>query len=442
MQKDPGQSNVTPMQSSTTPDKASEKINKELPVAGGGLLSRRSFITKTAGGSLFLPVSYAAGANFDRTPETWLKPGSEFSNYGTPPDNKEHPIRWISNHPAVPGEGVSWTPHHQLYGTITPNGLHFERHHNGVPHIDVSTWEVAVHGLADTPTAFSLDDLHRLPFHTRQLFIECGGNSNAMWQERPAQTAAGYIHGLMSCSEWTGVLLSDLLQRVGMDSDNTWIIADGLDSAGVTTSFPVEKAVDDALIALYQNGEPIRPEQGYPARLILPGWEGIRQIKWLRSLQISNRPLLSKYDTVSYTELMPDGTFDRFSFAMDVKSFISQPSPGIDLTQPGLYEIQGLAWSGHGKIKRVEVSADGGTSWADAHLQEPVLDHSLVRFRIPWRWSGAPASLLSRATDSQGNIQPDRKSVIASKGSNSYYHYNGDTVWSVEESGRIQHAYL
>ena len=139
---------------------------------------------------------------------------------------------------------------------------------------------------------------------------------------------------------------------------------------------------------------------------------------------------------------MPDGTFDRFSFAMDVKSFITQPSPGIDLTQPGLYEIQGLAWSGHGKIKRVEVSADGGTSWADAHLQEPVLDHSLVRFRIPWRWSGAPASLLSRATDSQGNIQPDRKSVIASKGSNSYYHYNGDTVWSVAESGRIQHAYL
>lgn len=416
--------------------------DREVPVAGGGLLSRRHFLTKTAGGSLFLPMSYATGAGFGSPPDTWLTPGGEFSNYGKPPDSTEHPIRWISNHPAVPGEGVSWTPHHQLHGTVTPNGLHFERHHNGIPSVDANSWEVAIHGLVKSPVAFSLDNLHRLPFHSRQLFIECGGNSNAMWRERPIQTAAGYIHGLMSCAEWTGVLLSDVLLRAGVRPEGKWIIADGLDSAGVTVSIPLEKALDDVMLALYQNGEPIRPEQGYPARLVVPGWEGIRQIKWLRSLQVSDKPLMSKYDTVSYTELLPSGKFDRFTFAMDVKSFITQPSPGYELAQKGLYEIRGIAWSGHGKIARVEVSADGGQSWADAQLQTPILDKSLVRFRLPWRWSGAPASLLSRATDDQGNIQLNRNAAIEAKGTSAYYHYNGDTVWSVDVNGSVRHVYL
>ena len=421
--------------------KNNAQSNEEF-VAGGGLLSRRSFITRAAGSSLFLPMPFIAAAELEKEPDSWRTPGKEFSNYGQPPDSTEHPIRWISNHPAVPGEGVSWTPYHQLHGTITPNGLHFERHHNGIPEVDASKWEVAIHGQVKSPVAFSLEDLHRLPFHTRQLFIECGGNSNAMWRETPVQTAAGYIHGLMSCAEWTGVLLSDLLQRAGIKANNHWIIADGLDAAGVTVSIPIEKAMDDILIALYQNGEPIRPEQGYPARLVVPGWEGIRQIKWLRSLQVSDQPLMSKYDTVSYTELMPGGKFDRFTFAMDVKSFITHPSPGHELTQTGLYEIRGVAWSGHGKIRRVEISADGGKSWADAQLQTPILDKSLVRFGLPWRWSGAPANLLSRATDNQGNIQLSRNAAIEAKGTNAYYHYNGDTVWSVDANGSVRHAYL
>jgi len=410
--------------------------------AGGGLLSRRSFLSKAAGSSLLLPMPFVAASDLNTVPDSWMTPGKDFSNYGSPPDSPDHPIRWISSHPAVPGEGVSWTPHHQLHGTITPNGLHFERHHNGIPEVDTDSWEVAIHGHVKSPIAFSLEDLHRLPLHTRQLFIECGGNSNAMWRERPVQTAAGYIHGLMSCAEWTGVLLSDLLQLAGVKADGHWIIADGLDSAGVTVSIPFEKAFDDVLVALYQNGEPIRPEQGYPARLIVPGWEGIRHLKWIRSLQVSDQPLMSKYDTVSYTELTPSGKFDRFTFAMDVKSFITQPSPGYKLAQQGLYEIRGIAWSGHGKITRVEVSADGGQSWADAHLQKPILDKSLVRFRQPWRWSGDTTTLLSRATDNRGNIQLNRSAAIAAKGTSAYYHYNGDTVWSVDTDGSVQHVYL
>jgi len=420
----------------------SKKPPTEKYAAGGGLLSRRSFLSKAAGSSLILPMPFVAASDLNNVPESWSKPGKDFSNYGLPPESPDHPIRWISNHPAVPGEGVSWTPHHQLYGTITPNGLHFERHHNGIPEVDANSWEMAIHGRVKTPLAFSLDDLHRLPMHSRQLFIECGGNSNAMWRERPVQTAAGYIHGLMSCAEWTGALLSDLLTLAGIDTEGSWIIADGLDSAGVTVSIPIEKALDDVLLALYQNGEPIRPEQGYPARLIVPGWEGIRHLKWIRSLQVSDQPLMSKYDTVSYTELKPSGKFDRFTFAMDVKSFITQPSPGYKLEQPGLYEIRGIAWSGHGKITRVEVSADGGLSWADAHLQKPIIDKSLVRFRQPWRWSGGPTNLLSRATDDRGNTQLTRNAAIDAKGASAYYHYNGDTVWSVEANGSVRHVYL
>ncbi len=415
----------------------------EAVVAGGGLLSRRNFIAGTAvGGSMFLPMRMAAGASFVNKPDSWLSAGGEFTNYGVPPETGEHPIRWISNHPAVPGEGVAWTPHHQLHGSITPNGLHFERHHNGVPEINADQWELAIHGLVGRPSALSLEDLHRLPMHSETLFIECGGNSNAMWRQRPVQTAAGYIHGLLSCAEWTGVKLSDVLDMLGIDPRATWVIADGLDSSGVTVSIPMEKALDDVLIGLYQNGEPVRPSQGFPARLVVPGWEGITHVKWLRSLMLTDKPLMSKYDSVSYTDLMPDGNFNRFSFEMEVKSFITQPSPGVELNEKGVYEIRGLAWSGAGPITRVQVSADGGTSWADAELQQPILQKSLTRFRIPWNWSGASAELVSRAIDNQGNVQPLRKELLSSKGTSGYYHYNGTTVWSVDEHGSVRHVYL
>ena len=414
------------------------------PTAGGGLLSRRHFLSGAAslGGAVaFLPLRTSAADQFDTLPSSWKEPGGGFSNYGQVERDSNLPIRWISNHPAAPGDGVSWTPHHQLEGTITPNGLHFERHHNGIPAVAADQWEIAVHGRVDSNRAYSLDDLLRMPMETRQLFVECGGNSNALWREQPVQTWAGYMHGLVSCSEWTGVRLSTLLDYSGVLKDASWVIADGLDGSGVTVSIPLTKALDDVLVALYQNGEPVRPAQGFPARLVVPGWEGITHVKWLRNLMVSDKPLMSKFDTVSYTDLQADGSFERFSFAMGVKSFITSPSPGYGLTQQGIYEIKGLAWSGAGRVAKVEVSADGGKSWGVADIQPAAQPHALARFRIPWHWQGQPATLMSRATDETGAIQPTRDALLAAKGANAYYHFNGITLWSVSTDGDIAHVY-
>lgn len=409
--------------------------------AANGLGSRRLFLKGSAalGGATLLQAR-PAHSRFTETPASWQQPGESFSNYGKAPERPGDPIRWISAHPTVPGDGVSWTPLHQLEGTITPNGLHFERHHNGIPMIAADTWELAIHGLTNNPRAFSLNDLLRLPMVSQQLFIECGGNSNALWRKRPVQTWAGTLHGLLSCSEWSGVRLSTILDAIGIKPTAKWLIADGLDAAGVTVSIPMEKALDDAMIALYQNGEPVRAEQGYPARLVLPGWEGITHVKWLRSLMLSDKPLMSKFDTVSYTDLQADGSFERFTHQMGVKSFITSPSPGLALDAKGHYEIKGLAWSGAGSIKLVEVSADGGETWAPA-ATEPSQPHSLTRFRIPWHWHGQPARLVSRATDETGSVQPVRDALLAEKGSSVYYHFNGTTKWSVAADGSIEHVY-
>ncbi len=399
-------------------------------------LNRRGFIT---GGAAVTSAVLASAASAN-TPESWVVPGEGFSNYGEPRHDRSSPIRWISENPSVPGDGVSWTPLHEMEGTITPNGLHFERHHNGIPVIAPETWELKVHGLVKRPLAFTLDALHRTEQHSRISFIECGGNSNALWSAQPAQTAAGYMHGLVSCAEWTGVYLRQLLDEAGLQENAQWLIVDGLDGAGVSVSLPLNKLPEDTLIALYQNGEALRSANGFPARLLVPGWEGIVNVKWLRSIQVTDKPLYSKFDTVSYTDLGPDGTAERFTFEMGVKSVITSPSPGQQLQGPGWYEIRGLAWSGAGSVARVDVSTDN-RNWHEAVLQEPVLDKALTRFRIPWQWDGTPATLLSKATDNTGATQPTRAELLALKGSNAYYHFNGINSWSVDEDGGVRHVY-
>lgn len=399
--------------------------------------NRRRFI---AGGAAVASASIVSTASAT-TPNSWLEPGEGFSNYGEPRADRSSPIRWISNNPAVPGDGVSWTPLHEMEGTITPNGLHFERHHNGIPTIDDAAWELSVYGLVNRPLAFSLESLRRSQQHSRIAFIECGGNSNALWAAQPTQTAAGYMHGLVSCAEWTGVYLKQILEQAGLQSGASWLVVDGLDGAGVSVSLPLEKLPDDTLIALYQNGEALRSANGYPARLVVPGWEGIVNIKWLRSIQVTDKPLYSKFDTVSYTDLGPDGIAERFTFEMGVKSVITSPSPGQLLQGPGWYEIRGLAWSGSGAVTNVEVSTDN-VNWHSATLQEPVLDKSLTRFRIPWQWDGKPATLLSVASDQSGAKQPTRRDLLARKGTNAYYHYNAINSWSVDEEGGVRHVYV
>ncbi len=413
------------------------------PVAGGGLLDRRLFMKQ---GIAFSLAALAAEPAWAGKPgdarQSWMqRPGEPFSNYGQPSAYERQAIRWVMANSMAGGNGVSWTPLHELEGTITPNGLHFERHHNGVPQIDPEQHRLLVHGLVRRPLVFDIADLLRYPMTSRLCFVECGGNSNAAWRSEPIQTAAGYFHGMASCSEWTGVPLNIVLEEAGIKGRGKWIIAEGADAAAMNVSIPLNKALDDCVLALFQNGERIRPENGYPVRLIVPGWEGVLNVKWLRRLHIASRPTMARNETAKYTELLPSGKARRFSFVMDAKSLITNPSFGHQLDRPGLYQISGLAWSGRGRIAKVEVSADGGKSWAEADLQAPVIDKCFTRFRIPWRWDGSEAVLQSRATDETGYRQPDRDKLIAQRGRHGYFHYNAIVSWAVSKQGELSHVY-
>jgi sulfane dehydrogenase subunit SoxC len=295
--------------------------------------------------------------------------------------------------------------------------------------------------LVKRPLVFTMAALSRYPTESRIAFIECGGNGGVLYQKDPAQLNCQALHGLVSCAEWTGVKLSTLLDETGVDPAAKWILAEGADAASMSRSVPLAKAMDDALIALYQNGERVRPSNGYPLRLLLPGYEGNMQVKWLRRIKATAEPMMTKDETSKYTIMLPDGKSLQFVFPMEAKSVITQPSPGLTMKEPGLYEISGLAWSGYGKISKVEVSADGGKTWAPAALQQPALPMALTRFRIPWRWNGGAAVLQSRATDETGYVQPSRSELIAKRGSKTIYHFNGITSWGVGESGEIKHVY-
>jgi sulfane dehydrogenase subunit SoxC len=247
-------------------------------------------------------------------------------------------------------------------------------------------------------------------------------------------------HGWTSCAEWTGVPVATILREVGIQPGGTWLYAEGADAAGLNRSIPTAKAMADGLLAYAANGEALRPSQGFPLRLLLPGYEGNTNIKWLRRLKVGREPWQTRWETEHYTDLMPDGTARQFTFVMEAKSVITFPSGGQTLPGPGFVEITGLAWSGRGTIATVEVSTDGGTSWAAATLQEPVLPIAWTRFRFPWRWDGKPARLLSRAIDETGYVQPTLEQLVAVRGTNSFYHYNGIKTWAVDAAGEVTHG--
>lgn len=411
----------------------------ELPVAGNGLLDRRFFLrTGVAGGATLLSAQALAG---DRQP--WMKvPGGAMSDSGTPAPQTAHIRRIaISSQPGTTGTGVSRTPLEFLDGIITPSRLHFERHHSGIPAIDPAAHRLTISGLVDRALSFSVESLLRYPMESRIQFLECSGNSGAMIAAEPQQAGCGDLHGLVSVSEWGGVPLSVLLDEAGVSKNARWVIADGADAAMMSRSVPLDKILDDAIVALYQNGEPLRPSNGYPMRLFLPGWEGNMSVKWLRTLRVTADPAMTKDETSKYSDLMDDGRAKLFTFPMGVKSLITSPSPGLRLGPTGIYQVKGIAWSGSGRIRRVEVSADGGKSWADAELDEHILPKCTTRFRSAWQWDGGPAVILSRATDEAGNIQPTRNAVLAGRASNSFYHYNGIQAWAIGENGEVQNVY-
>jgi len=332
----------------------------------------------------------------------------------------------------------SRTPLQDSVGMLTPSSLHFERHHAGVPTIDPAQHRLLVHGMVDRPTIFTMEELKRLPSTSRICFLECSGNSSSEWGNKPGRTAQ-QIHGLASCSEWTGVPLSLVLNELGVQQGAQWLLAEGADPCRMQRSLPLAKALDDTLVVWGQNGEALRPEQGYPLRLIVPGFEGNVNVKWLRRIEVTDGPYMTRDETSHYTDLMPDGTARQFTLMMDAKSLITYPSGGHRI-KPGFCEITGLAWTGRGRITRVEVSVDGGARWSDAALQAPVLSKAFTRFRLPWRWDGGEAELQSRCTDETGYVQPTKEALVAVRGVQSNYHNNGIMVWKVDGDGGVTHA--
>lgn len=414
-------------------------------VAGNGLLHRRLFLTRSAAllGVASLPFGGLndAHAGPQSVPEWMQAPGAGMSPYGHRSKYESHVLRSVSAMPSTTGNGASRTPLESLEGIITPNALHYERHHSGVPDIDPDRHRLLIHGLVERPLLFSVDALLRYPRVSRIHFLECSGNSGANNAPEAPQLSAGGLHGLVSCSDWTGIPLGVLLEEAGVRPEAKWLLAEGGDAAAMSRSIPLAKATDDALLGLFQNGERLRPEQGYPMRLLLPGWEGNTNVKWLRRIELTAGPVMTKDETSKYTDLMPDGRARMFTFPMQVKSVITSPSGGLELHGPGLYQISGIAWSGAGRIRRVDVSADGGRSWGQAELSEPVLPKALTRFRMAWRWNGGPAILQSRAVDETGAVQPTRAALIGERGSQYRYHYHAIQSWSVSAAGRVGNVY-
>lgn len=409
------------------------------PAAGNGLLDRRSFLASSAGGVALMVAQPTAAAR-----EPWSEvPGEGMSESGPPSPFEAHVKRMnVGSRQGTTGSGASRTPLELLDGIITPSRLHFERHHSGIPAIDPGRHKLVIHGLVERALSFSLDDLARYPMVSRIQFLECSGNSGALLAPEPVQARASQLHGLVAASEWGGVPLSVLLEETGIRPEGKWLIADGADAAMMSRSVPLDKIMDDAIVALYQNGERLRPSNGYPMRLFLPGWEGNMSVKWLRSMKVTATPAMTKDETSKYSDLGDEGVAELFTFPMGVKSLITSPSPGLTLGPRGYYQVSGIAWSGAGRIRRVEVSADGGRSWAVAVLDDHVLPKCLTRFRSAWQWDGSPGILMSRATDDAGNVQPGRAEVLRGRASNSFYHFNGMQAWQVSEQGALSNVYV
>src|SRR6516165_6428544 len=429
-------------------------------VAANGLMDRRALLGRgvvLAGAMSTAPLGALTGAAAEPSTDTrltdapWsLEPGATIQPYERPSQFEKGVVRTLGNPDGKPGAQGARTPHHLMNGTITPNGLHFVVSWGGAPDIDPGKHRFVIHGLVKQPLEFTLDALARYPMVTRVTFLECGGNSAPLFSPQPLQANVQALHGLASCAEWTGVKLSTLLEEAGVEPKAKWFIAEGADAPHLTRSVPLKKAWDDAMIALYQNGERLMPANGYPMRLLLPGYEGNMNVKFLRRIKLVEEPAMSFWESKVYTQILPSGKAYQFYLLQEVKSFITQPSPGVTLKEPGLYEISGIAYSGAGRISKVMVSADGGQSWGEAVLQEPVLSKAFTRFRMPWRWSGGAAILQSRAWDEAGNAQPTRAQFVAQRGELKAVppvgavlnqHCNVVTSWGVDSAGEVKHVY-
>jgi sulfane dehydrogenase subunit SoxC len=396
----------------------------------------------TSSGSALSPK---LSANLPPNVPAWsrsLGPGVLTNPYGQPSRFESEVVRrnveWLT---ADRIASVSFTPLADLKGIITPSGLVFERHHAGIPDIDPEQHRLMIHGLVERPLVLSINDLMRFPSVSKIHFLECAANGGMEW--RGAQMdRVQFTHGMMACCEWTGVMLSTILQEVGAEVSASWILAEGADGAKMSRSIPMSKAMDDAMIVYAQNGEALRPEQGYPLRLLNPGWEGNTSIKWLRRLELGDQPWHHREETSKYTDLMANGEAREFTFVQECNSVITTPSPENPMQGKGKYQIEGLAWSGRGKIKHVDVSLDGGNSWREAMLSGPALAKAWTRFNVEFDWDGAPALLQSRSIDDSGYVQPTYEQLKKVRGTNSIYHKNAIHTWQILPSGEVANVQL
>jgi len=421
-------------------------------------LSRRALLKSAAAGGVTLAASAtgvteatAAQAleketkeNPITTKQDWnqvLGDGVDANPYGKPSEYEKNVIRrsvpWLT---ASPESSINFTPLHELDGIITPNGLCFERHHAGIAEVDPAEHRLMINGLVDKPLVFTMEDLKRFPRTNKIYFLECAANSGMEW--RGAQlNGCQFTHGMIHCVNYTGVLLKDILAEAGLKTNAKWLMPEGADASGMNRSIPIEKALKDCMVAFKMNGEALRPEQGYPIRLVIPGWEGNMWVKWLRRIEVGDMPWHAREETSKYTDLMENGKARRFTWEMDCKSIITNPSPQAPITHgKGHTVLTGLAWSGRGKVDRVDITLDGGKNWQKARIDGPSLDKALHRFYFEFEWDGRPLLLQSRAIDETGYVQPTKDELREVRGTNSIYHNNGIQTWHVNAKGDAENV--
>jgi sulfane dehydrogenase subunit SoxC len=412
------------------------------PQSGRSALSRRRLLSASTGVAGTFVASRAMAEPLadvpPREPGADLSGRSERSKYV---DIARIPEALPGKRDVDPSDAInSKTPLGKLFGGITPSDLHYERSHSGVPDLDPATHRLLVHGMVSKPLVLSIEDLKAMPSISRIVFIECTGNGWENWKSADPHLTVQHTHGLVSTNEWIGVPLRFLIGLVGKHANSHWMLAEGGDAAAVARSIPItDEILDETFVAYGQNGEPLRPAHGFPMRLIMPGLEGNLHIKWLRRLEFGDRPWMTRWETARYTQLQADGKARQFQLRMDVNSVITSPS-GTMVIKPGYQRISGLAWSGRGRIAKVEISTDEAESWTAARLTHPALPKAQVRFEMDWAWDGKPTKIVSRATDETGNVQPDRKAFIAATGTNALFHYNAQQTWRIDETGRVSNV--
>ncbi len=423
------------------------KAGRILPAPELSLETRRRFLKS----SLVLTGSFAATTAAAEALQRNLPPNvPEWSQrLGTPVAAKGYgdpsPYEAAVQRRISPGltrtqhSSISFTPLQNLFGIITPTGVHFERHHAGIPDIDPQQHRLMIHGMVKQARIYNMDDLLRFPSVSRIHFIECGANTGMEWANVAVPTVQ-YTHGMLGCCEYTGVPLATLLDEVGYDKKARYILAEGADGAALTRTIPMHMALDDVLVVYAQNGEMLRPEHGYPLRLLVPGVQGVSSVKWLRRLEIGDQAWNTREEALHYIDLMPNGKHRQYTWIQEAKSVITQPSGGQVILDRGYHEITGLAWSGRGKVKRVDVSVDGGKNWHAAKLQKPILPKCLTRFRIDWWWKGESAFLQSRVIDETGYVQPSIEQLRKVRGRLSIYHNNAIQTWRVASDGEVSNV--